>query len=56
MTDTAIKTPKTKSVFTEESTAVNTKTTQPPVSAPVINTQANTQKKQRQQRKCKSVI
>ena len=43
MTDTAIKTPKTKSVFTEESTAVNTKTTQPPVSAPVINTQANTQ-------------
>ena len=43
MTDTVTKKPKTKSVFTEESTAVNTKTTQPPVLSPVINTQANTQ-------------
>ena len=42
MTDTAIKTSKTKSVFTEDSTAVSTKKTQPPVSAPVVETQPQT--------------
>ena len=42
MTDTAIKTSKTKSVFTEDSTAVSTKKTQPPVSAPVVEGQPQT--------------